>query len=134
MEKKMNKRYNEIASFLWVGAVTFMADYVILFVLTEYLGMYFLCSSACSFLIALILNYFLCVRFVFKPVNKQSWQHGIIFILFSLSGLLLNQLLMWFFVSIAGMYYMAAKIFSACLVTIWNFLTKRKAVMLEVQQ
>ncbi len=43
-------------------------------------------------------------------------------------GLGLNQLCMWFFVDVAGLYYMIAKIFATAIVTIWNYITKRKAV------
>jgi len=35
---------------------------------------------------------------------------------------------MWFFVAIIGLHYMLAKIFATIIVTIWNYLTKRKAV------
>lgn len=46
-----------------------------------------------------------------------------------LVGLGLNQICMWFFVEIFGIYYMLAKIISIIIVMAWNYIMKRKAVL-----
>lgn len=122
------ERMLEIIRFCLVGGVSFLMDYSILFALTEFAGVYYLYSSAISFSITVVFNYWLCVIYVFKDAQKQSTRRAIIFFSTGVVGLGLNQLCMWFFVDVAGVYYMIAKIFATAIVTIWNYITKRKAV------
>ena len=122
------ERMLEIIRFCFVGGVSFLMDYSILFALTEFAGVYYLYSSAISFSITVVFNYWLCVIYVLKDAQKQSARRAIIFFSTGIVGLGLNQLCMWFFVDVAGIYYMIAKIFATAIVTIWNYITKRKAV------
>ena len=122
------ERMLEIIRFCFVGGVSFLMDYGILFALTEFAGVYYLYSSAISFSVTVVFNYWLCVIYVFKDAKKQSTRRAIIFFGTGVVGLGLNQLCMWFFVDVAGLYYMIAKIFATAIVTIWNYITKRKAV------
>ena len=122
------ERMLEIIRFCFVGGVSFLMDYSILFALTEFAGVYYLYSSAISFSITVVFNYWLCVIYVFKDARKQTTRRAIIFFGTGVVGLGLNQLCMWFFVDVAGLHYMIAKIFATAIVTIWNYLTKRKAV------
>ena len=122
------ERMLEIIRFCFVGGVSFLMDYGILFALTEFAGVYYLYSSAISFSVTVVFNYWLCVIYVFKDAKKQSTRRAIIFFGTGVVGLGLNQLCMWFFVDVAGLYYMIAKIFATAIVTIWNYVTKRKAV------
>ena len=118
----------EIIRFCFVGGVSFLMDYALLFALTEFVGIYYLYSSAISFSITVVFNYWLCVIYVFKGARKQSAWQAIIFFGTGVIGLGLNQLCMWFFVTVAGLHYMLAKIGATIIVTIWNYVTKRKAV------
>ena len=123
-----HERLMEIIRFCLVGGLSFLVDYSILFALTEYAGIYYLYSSAISFSISVVFNYWLCVVYVFKGTQKQTKKQAIIFFSTGIIGLGLNQFCMWFFVAVAGIHYMLAKIFATAIVTIWNYVTKRKAV------
>ena len=121
----MNReRIHEIIRFLAVGGGCFLLDYGLLFVLTEYGGIPYLISSGISFTVSLVVNYVLCVSFVFRT-DRQSARQTALFVLTSVAGLAVNQLCMWFFVEQAGLYYMVAKIGAAAIVTLWNYVTKR---------
>ncbi|MBQ3444315.1 MAG: GtrA family protein [Selenomonadaceae bacterium] len=122
------ERMLEIVRFCFVGGVSFLMDYGLLFVLTEFVGLYYLYSSAISFSITVVFNYWLCVIYVFKGAKRQTTRQAIIFFGTGVIGLGLNQLCMWLFVAVAGLHYMLAKIFATAIVTIWNYVTKRKAV------
>ena len=122
------ERMLEIVRFCFVGGVSFLMDYGLLFVLTEFVGLYYLYSSAMSFGVAVVFNYWLCVIYVFKGAKKQTTRQAIIFFGTGVIGLGLNQLCMWFFVDVVKLHYMLAKIFATAIVTIWNYVTKRKAV------
>ncbi|MBR2775058.1 MAG: GtrA family protein [Selenomonadaceae bacterium] len=122
------ERMLEIVRFCFVGGVSFLMDYGLLFVLTEFVGLYYLYSSAISFSVTVVFNYWLCVIYVFKGAKSQTTRQAIIFFGTGVIGLGLNQLCMWLFVAVAGLHYMLAKIFATAIVTIWNYVTKRKAV------
>ena len=122
-------RFKEIIRFCLVGGMSFLIDYSLLFALTEWAGLYYLYSSAISFGVSVVFNYWLCVTYVFKGAGKQTARQATIFFVTGAIGLALNQFCMWFFVAIAGLHYMLAKIVATIIVTIWNYFTKRKAVI-----
>ena len=123
-----HERLLEVLRFCLVGGVSFLLDYALLFALTDWAGIYYLYSSAISFSVSVVFNYWLCVIYVFKDVGKQTKRQATIFFVTGAMGLALNQICMWFFVAIAGLHYMLAKIFATAIVTVWNYFTKRKAV------
>lgn len=123
-----HERFLELVRFGFVGGLSFLVDYSLLFALTEWAGMYYLYSSAISFGVSVVFNYWLCVAYVFKGAGKQTARQATIFLVTGIMGLALNQLCMWFFVAMAGLHYMLAKIFATAIVTVWNYFTKRMAV------
>lgn len=123
-----HERLMEIIRFCFVGGVSFLIDYSLLYALTEFAGIYYLYSSAISFSVSVIFNYWLCVAYVFKGAKKQTPRQAIFFFVTGAIGLVLNQFCMWLFVAIVGLHYMLAKIFATAIVTVWNYVTKRKVV------
>lgn len=122
-------QYLEMMRFIIVGAITFVVDYGLLYIFTEYIGLYYMYSTAIAFIAAVIFNYWLCVIYVFTNVQRQISKQAILFVGSSVIGLGLNQICMWFFVEIFGIYYMLAKIISIIIVMAWNYIMKRKAVL-----
>ena len=62
----------EILRFAIVGGASFLVDYALLYICTEWLGIHYLYSAAISFTISVIVNYWLCVVFVFTGAGKQT--------------------------------------------------------------
>jgi len=123
-----HERFAELVRFCFVGGLSFLVDYSLLFALTEWAGLYYLYSSAISFGVSVVFNYWLCVAYVFKGAGRQTTRQAAIFFVTGVMGLGLNQLCMWFFVAVTGFHYMLAKIFATAIVTVWNYFTKRMAV------
>lgn len=117
-------RFWEVFRFLVVGGSCFLLEYFLLFALTEFVGFDPLISAPIAFTISLIVNYILCVYVVFHAEN-QSGRQMFFFILTSIMGLGINQLVMWFFIDIIGIWYMFAKVIASAIVMIWNYFTKR---------
>ncbi|MBR1396608.1 MAG: GtrA family protein, partial [Selenomonadaceae bacterium] len=114
----------ELFKFLIAGGSCFIIELIILYSLTEFIGFNYLTSSAIAFTVAVVINYIMCVRWVFDTNKKQTLTTKLIFITTSVAGLGINQLCMWLFVEFLDVYYMLAKIFATAIVTIWNFITK----------
>ena len=118
----------EILRFLLAGGSCLLLELGVLYALTEAAGLHYLYSAALAFTLSVIVNYLMCRYWVFKGARQQSAKAAAVFIGSSLAGLGLNQLCMWLFVEMAGLWYMAAKLLAAVVVTAWNYVLKRYAL------
>ena len=126
---QLNKNYEEIIKFLLAGGSCLLLELACLYGFTEWAGLHYLYSSALAFTISVLVNYWLCRVWVFEGGRKkQSFRAAALFFGSSIAGLGVNQLCMYAFVDLMGMYYMAAKILAAAIVTAWNFVLKRYAL------
>ncbi|MDD2435554.1 MAG: GtrA family protein [Bacilli bacterium] len=121
----MNKLAKQIFKFLIVGGLAFLIDYALLYILTEYYGIYYLVSSIISFIISLIFNYIASIMFVFKTNKKEKNKNFIFFIVGSIIGLGINQIVMYVMVEFIHVYYMFSKIVATGVVMVWNFITRK---------
>ena len=74
------------------------------------------------------MNYWLCVIYVFRGAGEQTARQKVLFFGSSIAGLVLNQICMFIFVDICGIYYMLAKLGATAIVTVWNYVMKRRAI------
>ena len=122
----MKKLIAQVLKFGVVGGTAFLIDYSIMIALTEFFGINYLISSGISFVVSVIYNYILSVHWVFDvDKNGNKKKEFVVFILLSVIGLGLNQLLMWIFVSKVHVFYMLSKIFVTAIVMIYNFVTRK---------
>lgn len=125
----MKNLIKQIMRFGVVGVISFLVDYGILYVLTEKANIYYLLSAGISFTVSVVINYLLSMSWVFKSNKKRGKKEEfIIFIVLSLGGLLLNQVMMYVFVDYMNVYYLFAKIVATAIVMIYNF-TSRKLIL-----
>ena len=94
----------------------------------EYAGIPYLWSSGISFTSSVFVNYWLCVIYVFRGAGEQTARQKVLFFGSSIAGLVLNQICMFIFVDICGIYYMLAKLGATAIVTVWNYVMKRRAI------
>lgn len=118
------ERFWEVFRFLLVGGGCFLLEYGLFFALTEYGGLNPLVSAPIAFTVSLVVNYILCVYVVFHA-EQQSKKQMALFALTSIIGLGINQVVMWFFIDIIGIWYMFAKVVASAVVMVWNYFTKR---------
>lgn len=128
--KMINKTWIEFIRFCIVGTTTFVIDYGLLIYLTEILKIDYFISSGISFSVAVIINYILCILFVFTQY-KNGYKQFSLFVLSSIVGLFLNQFCMWFFVELCYWHYLLAKVLATVVVTLWNYITKKKSLALK---
>ena len=121
----MKKLISQFFKFWVVGVIAFIVDYLSLYLLTEFLNVYYLISSIISFLLSIIVNYILSIKWVFDIKKKQSFKDVIIFTLLSAIGLLINLLVMYLSVEVFKIHYMIWKLIATFIVMIWNFVTRK---------
>ena len=125
MIKKHKHLIHQILKFGVVGFLAFLIDYCLLFVLTEYCHVYYLISSVISFIVSLVFNYILSIKWVFDVTKKQTYKEVIIFTILSVMGLGINQLIMYLGVDKFNIHYMIVKLGATFVVMVWNFITRK---------
>lgn len=116
----------QIIKFGIIGAIAFLIDYSLLYICTEFFGIYYLTSSIISFTISVIFNYIASVKWVFEVDNEQNKTYQfILFIIMSIIGLIINQVIMWLTVEKLMIYYMISKLIATFIVMVWNFVTRK---------
>ncbi len=123
----MDKLMKQILRFGVVGGTAFLIDYGFLFLFTEVFGIHYLISSALSFCISVIYNYILSIFWVFDidPEKKKTTSTFVVFIVLSVIGLGINQVLMWVGTDLLGIFYMLTKIVVTGIVMVYNFITRK---------
>lgn len=120
----MKKLINQILKFGVVGGIAFVIDYGILFLLAKVIGLNELISAAISFIISLTFNYFLSTKWVFEA-KKQTPKEVIIFVLLSVVGLGINEVLIYLGTKKLGIDVMIVKLFATAIVMVYNFITRK---------
>ena len=126
LEGPMKKLIGQILKFSVVGGSAFIIDYGILIIMTEVFRVDYLVSSGFSFTVSVVFNYIMSIKWVFnveKTRNKK--QEMLLFFLFSIIGLGINQIIMWIMVDKFGVFYMISKIGATIVVMIYNFITRK---------
>lgn len=126
----MRKLMKQIIKFGAVGFLCFFIDYGFMVLFTEGLHLHYLLSSGMSFTISVIVNYVLSMKYVFQGKEDTSkTAEFLIFVILSVMGLGINQLVMWITVDKLGIFYMISKIGATAVVMVWNFVSRK--VLLE---
>ena len=122
----MRKLIAQMIKFGFVGALCFFIDYGIMIFLTEIFQVPYLVCSGISFSVSLVVNYLLSMKFVYEARARENRTGEFItFVLLSLVGLLINQLVMWVAVEFLGIWYQLAKIGATAIVMVYNFVSRK---------
>lgn len=122
----MKRLIAQFMKFGIVGVIAFVIDCGVMIFLTEVFGVPYLISTTISFVVSVIFNYFASMRFVFKRKDDMSRRREfIIFIVLSVCGLGINDLLMWLMVDSLYIDYRLSKIVVTVVVAVWNFVTRK---------
>lgn len=121
-----DKTLIQIFRYFFVGGTAFVVDYSLLYVFTEFVHIHYLLASVFSFLISLVVNYLLCILWVFHHnTSKSKFVEFLVFVLIASIGLALNTLIMYLFTDGLNLHYMVSKIVSSFIVAFWNFFARK---------
>ena len=146
MESKQN-RTGEIIRFALTGGICFLVELGVLILLKGGLGLDTLIATPVAFLVSVILNYLMCIVWVFKGAKNTNAASKAGFLITSLIGLGLNELLMLLFRLILGedaviltlggreiRMYVLNKCLATLIVMIWNYFSKRAVLYRKAKQ
>lgn len=122
----MRKLIEQIMKFGVVGVIAFIIDFGVMVFLTEVFGIDPVISATASFTISVIFNYAASMRYVFSHREGMSRRREFaIFIVLSVLGLIINDVLMWAGTEVVSVDYRIVKIFATAVVMVWNFVTRK---------
>lgn len=116
----------EFGRYGMVSVAALSLDFGVLALLTSVFGIHYLISSAISYICGLVLSYVLSVTWVFRSrrvQNKSVEFAG--FVAIGIVGLGINQVLMWLFTSVLGLFYPISRAFSAVIGYLWKYFARK---------
>ena len=124
-DKKVNLLV-QIFKFVIVGGIATIIDWFVYYIFYKILKFNPLIANIFSFSISVIYNYLASIKWVFDvDKNKTKKMMFIEFMLFSILGFLLTELLLWIFIDILNINGMISKIIATAIVMIFNFITRK---------
>lgn len=127
IDEKKEELLTQIFNFLIVGGISTIIDFTFLIIFKEFFCFDILLSNTLAFSISVIYNYWASLKFVFNvDKSKSKKRNFIIFIFFSIIGLLINDFIVYVSNSVFDIYYILSKIFATFIVMIFNFITRKK--------
>lgn len=119
----------QLFRYLFVGGTAFVVDFGSLWALTEFAGLHYLVAAALAFLLGLITNYSLSIRWVFSSRTLGNrWLEFTVFGLIGVVGLGLNELIIWQGTETLGFHYLVSKVAATVVVLFWNFFARKYAL------
>lgn len=129
----MKKLIAQLMKFGLVGAIATVIDFAVLIALTELLGLNPVLSATISFVVSVLFNYAASMKYVFARREELSRKKELaIFVLLSVIGLGINDLLMWLGTALLSANYILVKVVATAIVMIWNFVSRK--VFLEAEE
>lgn len=126
----------QIVKFGVVGVIALIIDMAVMNALIICVRMPSVPAGFISFIISLIFNFLLSMRFVFHVrENMPRWKQALVFLFTAVIGLIMNEIILWLAVipgnpMIGSNAYILqtniGKIISVIIVAIWNFIARKK--------
>ena len=126
MSEKNEKLLLQIFKFVIVGGIATLIDWAVYYVLYNFLHINPLIANILSFTVSVIYNYIASVTWVFD-VNKNKSKIAMLieFLVFSVIGLLISELLLWIGINKLSLNAMLVKIGATIIVMVFNFITRK---------
>lgn len=117
----------QFLKFALVGFASLAVEYLFLGYFLQALSMDYLLATTIAFIISIVVNYILSMKYVFSHKEDMSHKREFtIFAVLSAIGLGLNDLYMFIGVSLLNVGTMAMKLISTFFVTWYNYFSRRK--------
>ena len=117
---------SQFLRYVMSGGFAFVVDFATLYALTEFAGLHYLLSATIGFLAGLVVNYLLCIWWIFEHRSQSDQRKEFtVFALIGVAGLALNNGLLFALTDLAGINYLLSKVAAAAFILFFNFLLRR---------
>ena len=119
--------------YIFVGGIATVADWGVLFLLTEFVHIHYLLSAVFAFVAGLVTNFILSQLLVFKAneARVSAVMEFIGYALIGIVGLGITELIMLLFTNCWHLHYMISKVIATVIVLFWNYLARKKILYKE---
>ena len=139
-DSRLDKLIKQILKFGVVGGIAFLIDAGTLMLLTTLTPIPLLVANTISFTVSLVFNYWASMKFVFegKAQGKEKIGEFIIFLIISIIGLLINNVVLWLCAEVIyqrwswlqslineDLAVLAGKIIATGIVMVYNFIARK---------
>ena len=121
-----------IIKYFFVGGICTLLDLSLFYVFAKVLHYNYLIVSSIGFTLAVLLNYALCIKYIFQSGVRFSKNAEIVSVfLVSFMGLALNQGVLFCFAALLGTDILLSKIIATGAVFFWNYFSRSAYVFRE---
>ncbi len=141
IKNQTDRMHIQFFRYIFVGGAAFLVQFAS-FIIFTHLNINYLIATPMAFILGLIANYAMSVNWVFnKHTLDNIWSEFMIFAFIGVVGMVLTEVLMWFFVDFVGFYQIFydvhlynsshniglyfSNIVTAVLVLFWNFFARK---------
>jgi putative flippase GtrA len=141
LKNQTDRTHIQFFRYMFVGGAAFLVQFASFMIFTN-ININYLIATPMAFILGLIANYALSVNWVFnKHTIDNIWSEFVIFAVIGVVGMLLTEVIMWFFVDFVGFYQIfynvhlynsshniglyVANVVTAALVLFWNFFARK---------
>ena len=111
------------------GGLAFVVDFGAFALALYYFDIHYLIANLIGLAAGNVVNYLLTVGWVFSTEKRKMEKHVfleiVVFVLISLFGMGLNELLMYVFVGLLAIQEMVSKVAAAIIVLLYNFIARK---------
>lgn len=121
------KTTSQFIKFATIGAVGTLIHIAILFILTEFAGVYYMISAVIAFIVALTNNFFMNKFWAFKETSKgKNAKRYIIFTIIATIAFLVNITILYSVTEFLNVHYLISQVI-AIAISLWiNFFGSKK--------
>ncbi|MFA5987833.1 MAG: GtrA family protein [Candidatus Paceibacterota bacterium] len=119
----------KVVKFVIAGGSAAVINLVCLYILTEFFGLWYLASSALSFLIAFGVSFVAQKYWTFQDGSRDGMGGQLfVYLLAQATNLFLNTLFMYILVDVFGLWYMLAQIIVGLSIAVGSFIVYNKFI------
>ena len=141
LKNQTDSTHIQFFRYIFVGGAAFLVQFASFMIFIN-ININYLIATPMAFILGLIANYALSVNWVFnKHALDNMWSEFVIFAVIGVVGMVLTEVLMWFFVDYVSFYQIfynvhlynsshniglyVANVVTAALVLFWNFFARK---------
>jgi putative flippase GtrA len=135
----MKKLIDQILKFGVVGIISFIVDFSVYTIICNVLGISYMIAGFFGFVISVIVNYLLSMKYVFESRDDMSkTKEFTIFVVLSAFGLVINEIILYICMDLIYAHWlwlqswcsealakMGAKVVATGIVMVYNFVTRK---------